>query len=177
MFSNAAFSFDHSILIEQTISLPSDRFVESESVFIETFIICKLMIIKQYFCSIFLIFYQLERFDKNTFVSCQNLILLILSPLIFETFHSSFRKTFFFSFVLSFSFACLHHRCWLYSSPSTNKTSATKKKCRPGCYYVKCISKWKQTHVLGLGDFFVYNILVLISIPSSASMIIISPVY
>jgi hypothetical protein len=96
VFSNAAFSFDHSILIEQTISLPSDRFVESESVFIETFIICKLMIIKQYFCSIFLIFYQLERFDKNTFVSCQNLILLILSPLIFETFHSSFRKTFFF---------------------------------------------------------------------------------
>ncbi len=57
-------------------------------------------------------------------------------------------------------------------SPSTNEVSERRKKRLPGCYYVKGIDKWKQSHVLGLGDFFIYNILVLISIPSSASLII-----
>jgi hypothetical protein len=61
---------------------------------------------------------------------------------------------------------CLHHRGWLYRSPST------RKKCLPGCYYVKGIDKWKQSRVLGLGDFLIYNILVLISIPPSTSLII-----
>ncbi len=37
---------------------------------------------------------------------------------------------------------------------------------------MKGINKWKQSPVLGLGDFFVYNILVLITIPQSPSMII-----
>ncbi len=37
---------------------------------------------------------------------------------------------------------------------------------------MKGINKWEQSQALGLGDFFIYNILVLITIPPSAPMII-----
>jgi hypothetical protein len=38
-------------------------------------------------------------------------------------------------------------------------------------YYVKGVDKWKKSGSLGFGDFFVYNLLVVLALPPSSSII------
>ncbi len=75
-------------------------------------------------------------------------------------------------FVSSFSFICLHHRGWLYHSYLTNETFISRKKCRSSTYYIRGIDKWKTSGSLGLIDLFVYNMLLLLALPPSSSIIV-----
>ncbi len=77
-----------------------------------------------------------------------------------------------FFFVSSFSFKCLYHRDCLYHPSLTNQAIAPRKKCPSGIYYIDGIDKWKTSGLLGLADFFTYNILVLFALSPSSSMII-----
>jgi hypothetical protein len=53
-----------------------------------------------------------------------------------------------------------------------NQTTVPRKKCLSGAYYIHGIDKWETSALLGLGDFFTYNLLILFALPSSSSMII-----
>jgi len=67
---------------------------------------------------------------------------------------------------------CLHHRGWLYHSNSNNETFISSKKCRSDVYHIQGIDKWKTSESLGVPDFFVYNILLLLALLPSSSIII-----
>jgi len=69
-------------------------------------------------------------------------------------------------------FVCLHHRGCFYNSSLTNEMSMQRKECLSGVYYVKGVDKWETSISLGLGDFLVYNILILLVVPPSSSIII-----
>jgi hypothetical protein len=70
-----------------------------------------------------------------------------------------------------FSFICLHHRGSLYRRGLRNRTCIKRKKSPACLYYNKGVDKWKQSGSLGLIDFFVYNILVLLTLPPFSSII------
>jgi hypothetical protein len=72
---------------------------------------------------------------------------------------------------LSFSFVCLHHQGRLYDSHSTNETFVPTKKYHKRVYYVEGADKWNTSASLDFGEFFVYNMLVLLVLPPSSSII------
>jgi hypothetical protein len=74
-------------------------------------------------------------------------------------------------FLFYFSFTCLHYKCELYNPDLTNRTFTERKKCRSAFYYTEGVNKWKKSGSVGYGDFLIYNILVLIALPSSSSLI------
>ncbi|CAF1095271.1 unnamed protein product [Rotaria sordida] len=67
---------------------------------------------------------------------------------------------------------CLHHRGRFYHPSLTDQEITPRKKCQSGTYYIDGIDKWKTSPALGLGDFFTYNILILLALPPSSSIII-----
>ncbi|CAF3261115.1 unnamed protein product [Rotaria sp. Silwood2] len=67
-------------------------------------------------------------------------------------------------------YICLHHRGHLYSPWLMFRRLVKRKKPLNGAYYVLGMDKWEKSALLGLGDFYVYNILMLLVIPQSASM-------
>ena len=77
----------------------------------------------------------------------------------------------FFCFFL-FSFICLHHRGYIYKSHLTNEIAKKKEQCLPWIYYVKGIDKWETSDYLGLVDIILYNILTLLALPPSSSIMI-----
>ncbi len=81
-------------------------------------------------------------------------------------------KFFCFIFASLFSFLCLHHRGCLYDSSSTNQIFIQRQECLSGVYYVNGVDKWETSGSLGLIDFYVYNILILLALPPSSSIII-----
>ncbi len=66
---------------------------------------------------------------------------------------------------------CLHHRGRRYIPCSMNCSSIKKKFPPIGSYFVKGVGKWKTSAALGFGDFVGYNIMVLLVVPQSSSII------
>lgn len=74
--------------------------------------------------------------------------------------------------IFLFSFICLHYRGSLYEGDSKNQKLIRKTKCLPNCYYAKGRDKWKSSASLGVADFLIYNMLVLVVLPLSSSTIV-----
>ncbi len=66
---------------------------------------------------------------------------------------------------------CLHHRGRRYIPCSMNCRSVKEKSPPIGSYFVKGVGKWKTSAALGFGDFVGYNIMVLLVVPQSSSII------
>jgi len=69
-------------------------------------------------------------------------------------------------------YICLYHRGRLYVSSSTIRKSSKRKTPSVAVYYVRGVDKWKKSSVLGFADFFVYNILILLVMTQSSSIIV-----
>jgi hypothetical protein len=76
-----------------------------------------------------------------------------------------------FWFGLLFRCECLHYRGWLYISPTTNRKSSKSKTPDMGAYFVRGIDEWKNSTALGFADFYVYDLLLLLVMTQSSSMI------
>jgi len=70
-----------------------------------------------------------------------------------------------------FSFLCCHHRGPHYRPALTNPISIPRKKSDPCVYYTTSIDQSGEGGSLGLIDFFVYNILLLLTLPPFSSII------
>ncbi len=70
-------------------------------------------------------------------------------------------------FLLTFSFLCLHHRGTLYIPSSNNQTSNNH---HPVTYYVGDENGERNGTCIGLGDFLIYNILLLLIVSPSSSI-------
>jgi len=75
----------------------------------------------------------------------------------------------FYEFFFTSSFLCLHHRGHLHTPSSNVRTLNSKHFCRPDTYYVGDANSKTITRI-GLGDFFIYNTLLLLVLSPLSSM-------